>query len=83
MNPAEFKSLILTRTSIIGNKKFAYDIWGDTVNTAARMENSSEAGRINISGSTFSLIKDAFPCAYRGKINAKNKGEVDMYFVEN
>lgn len=66
---------------IVGIKKFAYDIWGDTVNTASRMESSSEAGKINISKSTYELIKDEFDCEYRGKINVKNKGEVDMWFV--
>jgi class 3 adenylate cyclase len=65
----------------VGIKKYAYDIWGDTVNTASRMEESSEAGRINISGTTHELVKDHFPCEYRGKVEAKNKGEVDMYFV--
>lgn len=68
---------------IIGKKKFAYDIWGDTVNTAARMEQSSEAGKINISESTFKLIQRKFSCTYRGKIPAKNKGEIDMYFVND
>ena len=68
---------------IVGVKKFAYDIWGDTVNTAARMEQNSEAGKINISGSTYLKIKDQYVCLYRGKINAKNKGEIDMYFVES
>ena len=67
---------------IVGLKKFAYDIWGDTVNLASRMESSSEAGRINISGTTYELVKDHFVCTYRGKIMAKNKGVVDMYFVE-
>jgi class 3 adenylate cyclase len=67
---------------IVGVKKFAYDIWGDTVNTAARMEQNSEAGKINISGATFKLVKDVFVCHHRGKISAKNKGEIDMYFVE-
>jgi class 3 adenylate cyclase len=67
---------------IVGLKKFAYDIWGDTVNLASRMESSSEAGKINISGTTYELVKDHFVCTYRGKIKAKNKGEVDMYFVE-
>ena len=67
---------------IVGEKKFAYDIWGDTVNVASRMESSGEAGRINISGSTYVLIKDAFYCTYRGKIKARHKGEIDMYFVE-
>lgn len=66
---------------IVGVKKFAYDIWGDTVNTAARMEASGEAGKINISETTYQLVKDEFTCTYRGKIQAKNKGEVDMYFV--
>ncbi len=66
---------------IVGVKKFAYDIWGDTVNTAARMEQSSEAGKINISGTTYELVKETFNCIYRGKIQAKNKGEIDMYFV--
>jgi len=68
---------------IVGVKKFAYDIWGDTVNLASRMESSGEAGKINISGSTYELVKDKSNCTYRGKIQAKNKGEVDMYFVSN
>ncbi len=67
---------------IVGEKKFAYDIWGDTVNTAARMEQSGEVGKINISGITYELVKDKFDCTYRGKVSAKNKGEIDMYFVE-
>lgn len=66
---------------IVGVKKYAYDIWGDTVNTAARMEQNSLPGKINVSGATYNLIKDYFPCQYRGKINVKNKGEIDMYFV--
>ncbi len=66
---------------VVGTTKFAYDIWGDTVNTAARMESSGEAGKINISGETYNHIKDYFECEYRGKIKAKNKGEIDMYFV--
>ncbi|HTA26918.1 MAG TPA: adenylate/guanylate cyclase domain-containing protein [Bacteroidia bacterium] len=68
---------------IVGIKKFAYDIWGDTVNTASRMESSGETGKVNISGSTYELVKDKFTCTYRGKILAKNKGEIDMYFVES
>ena len=67
---------------IVGVKKYAYDIWGDTVNTASRMESNSEAGKINISGNTYELVKSDFNCVYRGKITAKGKGEVDMYFVE-
>lgn len=67
---------------IVGIKKFAYDIWGDTVNTASRMESSGQIGRVNISGSTYELIKDKFTCTYRGKVEAKNKGVIDMYFVD-
>lgn len=67
---------------IVGIKKYAYDIWGDTVNIAARMEQSSEGGRINISGSTYELVKSEFACTYRGKIEAKGKGPVEMYFVK-
>ena len=67
---------------IVGTKKFAYDIWGDTVNIASRMEGCGEVGKVNISGSTYELIKEHFECTYRGKISAKNKGEIDMYFVE-
>lgn len=67
---------------IVGLKKFAYDIWGDTVNLASRMEAGCEEGMVNISGATFEEIKDQFKCIYRGKVMAKNKGEVDMYYVE-
>ena len=67
---------------IVGVKKFAYDIWGDTVNTAARMEQKGEAGKINISEATYQLVKDKFNCQYRGEIEAKNKGLLKMYFVE-
>ncbi|MCW3122773.1 MAG: hypothetical protein JWQ38_2265, partial [Flavipsychrobacter sp.] len=66
---------------IVGVKKFAYDIWGDTVNTAARMEQNSTPGRINISQTTYELVKDKFHCEYRGEIDAKNKGMLKMYFV--
>jgi len=67
---------------VIGTKKFAYDIWGDAVNTASRLETAGEPGKINISGETYEYVKDYFICTYRGKIPAKNKGEIDMYFVE-
>jgi adenylate cyclase len=66
---------------IVGVKKFAYDIWGDTVNTAARMEQNSEAGKVNISQTTYELVKDKFNCTYRGEIDAKNKGMMRMYYV--
>ncbi|MCD6011043.1 MAG: hypothetical protein K0Q79_905 [Flavipsychrobacter sp.] len=66
---------------IVGVKKFAYDIWGDTVNTAARMEQNSEPGRVNISQTTYDLVKGKFNCEYRGEIDAKNKGKLAMYFV--
>ncbi|MBK6929879.1 MAG: hypothetical protein IPH12_03090 [Saprospirales bacterium] len=66
---------------IVGIKKYAYDIWGDTVNIAARMEQASEGGRINLSGATYELVKNDFTFQYRGKIEAKGKGEQDMYYV--
>ena len=67
---------------IVGLNKFAYDIWGDTVNTASRMESSGEIDRVNISGPTYDMVKDHFRCTYRGRVLAKNKGEIEMYFVE-
>lgn len=67
---------------IVGVKKFAYDIWGDTVNTASRLESTCEVGKVNISGATFEQAQRYFQCRHRGKIAAKNKGEIDMYFVE-
>ena len=66
---------------IVGVKKFAYDIWGDTVNTAARMEQNSEAGKINISKTTYELVRDKFTCESRGEIETKNKGGLKMYFI--
>ncbi|NNC70827.1 MAG: tetratricopeptide repeat protein [Flavobacteriaceae bacterium] len=66
---------------VVGTKKFAYDIWGDTVNVASRMESKSERGRINVSENTYQLIKDHFECEYRGEIDVKNKGMMKMYFV--
>lgn len=67
---------------VVGKMKYAYDVWGSTVNIASRMESNGQPGQVNISAQTYELIKDRFNCSYRGKINAKNVGEVDMYFVE-
>lgn len=67
---------------VVGTKKFAYNIFGDTVNTASRLETASEKGKINVSASTYELIKHDFECDYRGKISAKGKGDLDMYFVK-
>lgn len=67
---------------VVGVNKFAYDIWGDTVNIAARMEANCEVGRVNISETTHGLVKYEFPCEYRGKVQAKNKGAIDMYYVK-
>jgi class 3 adenylate cyclase len=68
---------------VVGKNKFAYDIWGDAVNTASRMESSGIPGQVNISGTTYEFIKENFNCTHRGKIQAKNKGEIDMYIVES
>ncbi|MBL4623604.1 MAG: hypothetical protein JKY42_00410 [Flavobacteriales bacterium] len=67
---------------VVGKKKFAYDVWGDTVNTASRMESSGEPGKVNISAATHELIKKYFKCTSRGRVAAKNKGNLEMYFVE-
>ncbi|WP_262710592.1 adenylate/guanylate cyclase domain-containing protein [Dyadobacter sediminis] len=68
---------------IVGLRKFAYDVWGDTVNIAARLEETSQIGRINVSTSTYELLKAEFVFNYRGKIEVKNLGEIDMYFLED
>ena len=67
---------------VVGFKKFQYDMWGDTVNIAARMEQQSEPGRVNVSTETYERTKEKAEFTYRGKIDAKNKGPMDMYFVE-
>lgn len=67
---------------VVGKKKYAYDIWGNTVNIASRMESNGQPGKVNVSASTYELIKDVYHCSYRGKISAKNIGEIDMYFVD-
>lgn len=66
---------------IVGTKKWQYDIWGDTVNIASRMESQSEPGRINLSETTYHEIKNEFLCEYRGEIEAKNRGLLKMYFL--
>ena len=66
---------------VVGVKKFAYDIWGDTVNIASRVESNSDPGRVNISETTYNLVRYKFECEYRGKVEAKNKGQIDMYYV--
>lgn len=66
---------------VVGEKKFAYDVWGDTVNTASRMESSGEPGAINISRELYEQLRFLFLCKYRGKVYAKNKGEIEMYFL--
>jgi class 3 adenylate cyclase len=68
---------------VVGQRKLSYDIWGDTVNTASRMESSGEAGKINISGTTYEFVKEFFICEHRGKMPVKYKGELDMYFVNS
>jgi adenylate cyclase len=67
---------------IVGVKKFAYDIWGDTVNTASRMESSGTPGKVNISAATYALVKDQFECTQRGLVDAKHKGKIAMYYVD-
>jgi class 3 adenylate cyclase len=69
---------------VVGTKKFAYDIWGDTVNVASRMESSGAVSRVNISESTYNLLKDSieFKFEARGAIEAKGKGKINMYFVD-
>lgn len=67
---------------VVGEKKFQFDIWGDAVNTASRMESSGEKNRVNISGATFGRVKGEYKCISRGRIPAKNKGEIEMFLVE-
>ena len=67
---------------VVGKKKYAYDIWGSTVNIASRMESNGEPGRVNISSAAYEKIRDIYNCTYRGKIYAKNVGEIDMYFID-
>lgn len=66
---------------VVGKIKFAYDIWGDTVNVAKRIESACEIGKVNVSESTYMEIKDFFDCEFRGEIDMKNRGAMKMYFV--
>lgn len=66
---------------IVGTKKWQYDIWGDTVNIASRMESMSQPGRVNLSETTYQEIRNEFPCEYRGEMEAKNRGSLKMYFL--
>ncbi len=67
---------------IVGVKKFQYDIWGDTVNSANRLESACAIGKVNISQTTYERVKEQFDCVPRGKVAVKGKGELDMFFVE-
>jgi class 3 adenylate cyclase len=67
---------------VVGLHKFAYDIWGDTVNLAARLEEAGRTGKVNVSGIVCRRLPPVYPCKHRGKISTKNTGEIDMYFVE-
>ncbi|HVU25140.1 MAG TPA: adenylate/guanylate cyclase domain-containing protein [Opitutus sp.] len=66
---------------VVGKNKYAYDVWGDTVNLASRLESAAERNRVNISAYTYDLVRDQFDCEYRSKLAAKGKGEIDMYLV--
>ncbi|MCB1323803.1 MAG: GAF domain-containing protein [Spirochaetales bacterium] len=68
---------------VIGKYKFAYDVWGDSVNVAARMESSGTPGMINISRDTYDRVKYFFVCEHRGQIAVKNRGEMDMYYIKS
>ena len=68
-------------SGVVGTKKFAFDVWGDAVNIAARIESSGAAGKVNISGATYELVKEMYKCNFRGKLPIKNRGEIGMYFV--
>jgi class 3 adenylate cyclase len=66
---------------VIGRKRFLYDLWGDAVNTASRMESSGTAGRIQITRATHDLIEDEFVCEPRGTISVKGKGEMETWYL--
>ena len=66
---------------VIGRKRFLYDLWGDTVNTASRMESQGTADRIQITRATYELLKDEFVCEYRGTVPVKGKGEMETWYL--
>jgi class 3 adenylate cyclase len=68
---------------VVGKRKFTYDVWGDSVNIASRMESAGQPGKVNLSAYSYDLVKEFFNCVYRGKVDVKGKGEIDMYFVED
>ena len=70
-------------SGMVGKRKYVFDVWGDSVNIAARMESAGEAGRVNMSAYTYDLVRGTFDCEYRGKLDAKGKGLVDMYFANS
>lgn len=69
-------------TGVVGRRKYAFDVWGDSVNVASRMESAGEPGRVNISAYTCDLIRSEFECERRGKADAKGKGQINKCFVK-
>ena len=67
---------------VIGSKKIAFDVWGDTVNVAQQMEQHSAVGKVNISGETYQIVQEQFECTHRGMVTAKNQQTYDMYYVD-
>jgi adenylate cyclase len=66
---------------VIGKTKFHYDLWGDTVNTASRMESNGEPGRVQVTTQTYTLLKEEFDLELRGAIQIRGKGEMETWFV--
>jgi class 3 adenylate cyclase len=66
---------------VVGKNKFAYDVWGDAVNLAARLEEYGDINRINISSTTYEAVRHRFACIRRGSFEVRNKGLIEMYFV--
>jgi guanylate cyclase len=66
---------------VIGRKKFVYDLWGDAVNTASRMESHGQGGAIQITRNTYELVKDDFVCEAHGTVSVKGKGDMEVWFV--